>query len=153
MKNEADFKKHFKSSVRTQGGFSISLAAPMLAGVPDLYVVLPGFAPVLLEAKWMKEITDKTNKQIPITMIQKHFIDKCNKVHPGIAWCLVGYKFDKQYWAVLLNTYNKIDVRCGNPVSIKNHSEFFDVKTLFELYVPKMNLTYEPVCANVTVEA
>lgn len=152
MKSEAEFKKHFKASVRAQGGFSISLAAPMLAGVPDLWCCIPGYVPVLLEAKWMKEITINTNKQIPITPIQKHFLDNCNKVHPGIAWCLIGYKFDSHYWAVLLNTNDRIEVGRGTAAPIAKHSELFDIKRMFELYVPKMNLTYGPKCATVSVD-
>ena len=143
MKDEAAFKRHFKKSVTAQGGFSISLAAPILNGVPDLYVVLPGVVPVLLEAKWMKEITVNTNKQIPLTMLQKHFLDSCNDVHPGVAHCLIGYKLNNRYWATLLNTKDRVVMGAGCPISILTQKELFNVRLMFELYVPKMNYVYK----------
>lgn len=152
MKDEAAFKRHFKKSVSAQGGFSISLAAPMLSGVPDLYVVMPGYTPVLLEAKWMKEITNKTNKQIPLRPMQKNFLDKCNNIHPGVAWVLIGYKFNGAYWAGLFNSEERIMTDRDSVSRISTHSELFDVKRIFELYVPRMNLTYAPVCATMPVE-
>jgi len=143
MKDEAAFKRHFKKSVTAQGGFSISLSAPMLAGIPDLYCVLPGFAPVLLEAKWMKEINNKTDRQIPITKIQKHYLENCNKIYPGIAWCLVGYQCNTSYYAGLFDTEDRITTGTKTTVRISKHSELWDVKRLFELYVPKMNYVYQ----------
>lgn len=153
MKSEAEFKKHFKASVKAHGGFSISLAAPMLPGIPDLYVVLPGFAPVLLEAKWLKEVPDKFNRSAKFTELQKHFIKKCNEVHKGIAWGLVGWKYNKKIFAKLVYPDRNVDSVSLyiNMVSINKQTEHFDVRQMFELYVPKMNLTYAPICASVPV--
>lgn len=158
MKSEAEFKKHFKASVRAQGGFSISLAAPMLSGVPDLYVVMPGFAPVLLEAKWMKEVPERFNRKAGFTELQKYFINNCNKVHKGVAWGLVGMTHKTIIHASLHDVNSNVssdDIYLEHDESISkidNKKEFFNVRQMFELYVPKMNLTYSPKCVNVTVD-
>lgn len=155
MKSEADFKKHFKASVKSHGGFSISLAAPMLPGIPDLYVVLPGYAPVLLEAKWLKDVPELFERTIKYTDMQKNFIAHCNKVLVGSAWGLVGGKIGKKIFASMHDTKNKfaswyiIGDGCS---TINTQKEVFDVPAMFDGLVPKMNLTYTPVCATMPVE-
>lgn len=156
MKNEADFKKHFKASVRAQGGFSISLAAPMLPGIPDLYVVMPGFAPVLLEAKWLKEVPLRFKRTLKFTELQKNFINHCNKVLNGSAWGLIGFQIGSTKLAILHNPNFQLlwdGSQFPAPVTINTQKEFFDVSTLFTGQVPKMNLTYTPTCGNVPVDA
>lgn len=92
MKNEADFKKAFKLSVKTQKGFSLSLAAPTFAGIPDLYVIMPEYIPVLIEAKWLGEIKrDTFFRKIPFTEMQIHWIDKCHNITPYSALGLIGF--------------------------------------------------------------
>lgn len=153
MKDEAAFKKRFKASVRAQGGFSISLAAPMMPGIPDLYCVMPGFAPVLLEAKWMKELPFLFNRKPKFTELQKHFIASCNKVHPGIAWGLIGGKYDKRIFACLappsMNIHSHY-INSDNVSFLVKQSEFFDIRKLFELYVPRMEFNY---AAPLTIDA
>lgn len=158
MKSEADFKKHFKASVKAYGGFSISLAAPMLPGIPDLYVVMPGFAPVLLEAKLLKNLTDRFNITPRFTELQKHFINNCNKILSGSAWGLICMKYQGCIHATLTDpnlkfSYIQISTPCKNASVITHKSEYFDIPAMFDGLVPKMNLTYAPVCANVTVGA
>jgi hypothetical protein len=102
MKNEADFKSAFKKSVKAQGGYAISLAAPMLIGTPDLYVIMPGYAPVLLEAKWLGIVGAKFKRKLQFTAMQRHYLEECNKVRTGSALGLIGFKFDKIYHAVLV---------------------------------------------------
>lgn len=151
MKDEAAFKKHFKASVRAQGGFSISLSAPVFPGIPDLYCVMPGFAPVLLEAKWLKEVPEKFNRQAGFTELQKNFINNCNKVHKGIAWGLVGMTHKKQIHASLCDVNCNItsdDIYMEHDESIsklENSKELFDVRAMFELYVPKLNYEFQPL--------
>ncbi len=155
MKSEADFKKHFKASVRAQGGFSISLAAPMMPGLPDIYCVMPGFAPVLLEAKWLKEVPDKFKRTLRFTEMQKMYLRSCNKVLKGSAHGLVGLKWKGKIWALIVDTntiltHDHINEHCA---CISKQSEYFMVKEFFYLNgVPKMNLTYTPTCGSVSIE-
>lgn len=103
MKNEADFKKVFKTSVKARKGFAISLAAPMLAGIPDLYCILPGYIPILLEAKWLGEINSVVfNRKIPYSPLQVHWMEECNKVNPFSAFGLIGFKRNGTVYAVLV---------------------------------------------------
>lgn len=103
MKNEADFKKAFKKSVRAQGGYSISLSAPMLIGTPDLYVIMPGYMPVLLEAKWLGTVGAKFKRKLQFTPMQRDFLKECNKVKDCAALGLIGFRLDKDNHAVLVS--------------------------------------------------
>lgn len=144
--DESSFKTLFKKSVKAQGGFSISLAAPMLAGCPDLYVAMPGFVPVLLEAKWLKECPDKFKRTPKFTELQKHYINNCNRVHPGFAHGLVGLKYQNKIHALICdpNIIITQDHLFGSgSTQISKQTEFFDVKALFELYVPKMIYNFQ----------
>lgn len=157
MRNEAAFKKHFKASVRAQGGFSISLAAPMLPGIPDLYVVMPGYVPVLLEAKLLKNLSDRFNITPRFTEMQKNFINNCNKVLPGSAFGLICMKYQGCIHATLTDpnlkfSYLQISTPCKNASVITHKSEYFDVRAMFEGVVPKLELTYTPTCGSVAAD-
>lgn len=100
MKNEAAFKKAFKLSVRRYKGFSLSLAAPMISGIPDLFVVMPGFMPVLLEAKWLGEIKrEKFSRKMEYTSLQMLWIKECHEVNPYTAMGLAGFIYNNQIHA------------------------------------------------------
>lgn len=104
MKDEKDFKKVFKSSVKRHKGFALSLAAPMLVGIPDLYVAMPGYAPVLLEAKWLGEIKrDSFFRKIPFTGLQTHWLEEVNNVSKNCALGLIGMIYQNRIHCILLN--------------------------------------------------
>lgn len=103
MKNEADFKTKFKKSIKYHKGFSLSLAAPMLAGIPDLYVVMPEYMPVLLEAKWLGEITrDSFKRKLPFTDLQVEWIKQCHNICAFSAMGLIGFNYQTRIHAVLV---------------------------------------------------
>lgn len=103
MKNESEFKTLFKKSVTRAKGLSLSLAAPMIVGIPDLYVVVPPFIPLLLEAKWLGKIErDKFNRKVPFTPLQDLFLNQCHGVSPYSAMGLIGFIYQKQIHAVLV---------------------------------------------------
>jgi len=145
MKNEAEFKTVFKKSVRAQKGFCLSLAAPMIVGIPDLYVVINGFMPVLLEAKWLGVVNHYPFKRkIEYTEMQKKWIVDCCEVRRYSALGLIGYKYgDKKnsyeaHIQEVVRDKNYIDDRSKNYVSYKDG--VFDVIQLFEkINVPKVN--------------
>ncbi len=138
MKDEASFKRVFKKSVKAQGGHSISLSAPMLAGIPDLYVVMPGYMPVLIEAKFFKDLPEtQFKRKIPFTDMQKIWIRDCHNVVNYTAMGLVGYKIGKSVYATL-KPYDcdKFDTLTENdPYTVRLTDGLFDVSMLFE-FIP-----------------
>lgn len=101
MNDEAGFKSHFKKSARKQGGYCISLAAPMISGIPDLYCIMPGFVPVLIEAKWLGTLNDKFKRKIQYTPMQRMVLDEVNTVYPNAALGLIGFKYKGKLHSVL----------------------------------------------------
>lgn len=102
MKNEAEFKSIFKKSIKAHKGFSLSLAAPMVVGIPDLYVVIPGYIPILLEAKWLGDIKKPTFKRkINYSPLQQNFLNECNRVNNYSAFGLIGFKYQSFTYAVM----------------------------------------------------
>lgn len=75
----------------------------MIVGVPDLFVVMPGYMPVLLEAKWLGEIKrEKFSKKIPFTEMQMLWIKECHDVNPYTAMGLIGFIYNTQIMACLV---------------------------------------------------
>lgn len=149
MKNENEFKTAFKKSVKAQGGFSISLAAPMLVGIPDLYVIMPGYMPILLEAKWIGEVNYKFKRKIQYTEMQKHWINECCEVKRYSAMGLVGLKLNKFYYAFLLEAGkgdNYLDDNAFTQAASSIYGgdpgipKIFNVSFMFDTAnIPKMN--------------
>ena len=138
MKNEAEFKTAFKKSVKAQGGFAISLAAPMLAGIPDLYVIMPGFMPVLLEAKWMKELSLKP-KKIPYSKLQGYYLNEIHNIQSKAAMGLIGYKYSGFTLCALLPP-NVFNVNVYTTLSVILENKLFNVKQLFiNSAIPRLN--------------
>ena len=132
---ESEFKRLFKKSVKYHGGFSASLSSNLHSGLPDLYVIVPSYPPVLIEAKFLKEVGDKFSRKINYSEIQRVFLNSCNKVQPGAAFGLVGFKQGSNLYACLIHPcHNYIDSSfaeyCG--VSIVNRTcPYFDIPGLF----------------------
>ena len=143
MKNEAEFKKAFKNSVKAQSGYSISLAAPMLPGIPDLYVIMPNYMPVLIEAKWLGNIGDRFRRKLALTEMQKMYLDECCKIHSKSALILVGYRQYGEYWATLkLRTIGQDEYEDGRSgLTCKFDKKLCDVGFMFDsLDVPKIKM-------------
>lgn len=102
LRNEADFKRAFKKSIMAQGGYAISLAAPMIAGIPDLYILMPKYIPILVEAKWLGEIDRiKFKRKVPYSEMQKMWIKDCHNVLPYSAMGLVGFEWQSVVYGVM----------------------------------------------------
>lgn len=90
-------------SVKNQRGYAMSLAAPTFAGLPDLYIIMPEYMPILLEAKWLGEIKrDTFFRKVPFTEMQMHWIDKCHNITPYSAMGLIGFIYKKEIHAALV---------------------------------------------------
>lgn len=139
MKNEADFKSLFKKSVRHAKGFSLSLAAPMVVGIPDLFVVMPGYMAVLLEAKWLGELNrENFSRKVQYTAPQILWIESCHKVNPYTAMGLIGFIYKKEIHACFVpydcDIFSQFDntflTKCAYSVRSKE-TKLFDVGAMF----------------------
>jgi hypothetical protein len=135
MKNEAEFKTIFCKSARKQKGYSLRLAAPVLPGIPDMYIVMPGYMPVLLEAKWMVVDIPKFDRQIKYRPMQLNYAHQVNKVQPHALMGLIGVKYLDCIYAILMDihpTENRISdsfFRTCDKVALQGG--YFDVDCLF----------------------
>lgn len=145
MRNEAEFKKIFCNSVKRDKGFTIKLAAPMFGGIPDLYCIYPGYMPVLLEAKWLGDLTHLFSRKIPLSALQLYWLEESNKVQPHSSFGLVGFKHEGITYAVL-TSYNVTQINYAfknnwSYCSYNPATKLFDVHNLFATSpIPMMNL-------------
>lgn len=143
MKCEADFKNIFKKSVTGVGGYCKPLAAPVLAGIPDLYCIVPGFMPVLLEAKWLGVLTrEKFRRKIQYSALQDLWLTESHKVQPYSAMGLIGYKYLDDTFCTLLppgvTLFSSID-HAVTSMKVKYEAKSFDVNKLFSVSpIPEM---------------
>jgi hypothetical protein len=139
MKNEAEFKSLIKKSVIYCKGYCFSIAAPMISGLPDLYIVLPGYLPVLLEAKWLGEIKRESFSRKPqFTELQAHWIKSCDDVVPFSAMGLIGFKYKDVYTAALVKygtplfyAFSNIFLTDCSYVKYSQATKRFDMQQLF----------------------
>ncbi len=145
MQNVAAFKKIFCKSVKDDNGFTMKLAAPMFGGIPDLYVIYPGYMPILLEAKWLGDLTPLFSRKIPFSALQMHWLEETNKVQAHSSFGLIGFTYGCLTYAVLTD-FHVIQINHGFqnmwPYCIYNSkTKRFDVRTLFKYSpVPIMNM-------------
>lgn len=147
VKNEAEFKSLFKKSVRAQKGFSLSLAAPMVVGIPDLFVVMPGYMAILLEAKWLGEIKrDNFSRKLLFTPMQINWIETSHKVNPYTAMGLIGFVYKENIHAcfVAYDTplFSQFDntflTNCSYSIRCQQ-TKLFDVSAMFaKVPIPKL---------------
>ena len=147
MKNEAEFMQTFKRSVRVSRGHSISLAAPLVSGIPDLYIIVPSYIPVLLEAKWIKGITrEKFKRKIRWSGMQKYIIQSLHEITPFSAMGLIGLHFCNKLYAVLVayNTpifehFTEDFINCCSYTVWDSEKKCFDILSLFaKVPIPKI---------------
>lgn len=147
MKNEAEFKAAFKKSVRAQGGFAISLSAPMISGIPDLYVIMPGYCPILLEAKWLGKVKYSFSQTIKYTKLQNFYLNEICQVKDYTAMGLIGWeiidaiKNEPKYWCTLVHPLlKKIDWGNTNLRYMPYVDKLFHISALMSYYpIPHIN--------------
>lgn len=152
MKNEAAFKTIFKNSIKAMGGYSLSLAAPMISGISDLYVNAPTYSPILLECKWLGSLTRTFNRKIPITPIQKFVLDECCRANLNTAFGLVGFEWNGETYAVLITpeiTQLTFRFEDSFPYAVySRQSKTFDLTKMFEASkIPRLNHFRYGICA------
>ena len=102
MKNEREFKQLIKKSVKHYKGVYLALAAPMLAGLPDSYISMPPYIPLLVEMKWLGEVNNIFKRTIRFTPMQKFFIEQCHNISPYSAMGLIGFIYNKEIYCALV---------------------------------------------------
>lgn len=144
MNNESDFKKVFCSSVGKFGGYSFKIAMSTMSGLPDIYCAMPGYVPVLLEAKYDKSITEgKFKRKIKYRPFQREILNNCNKVYKyytnyKVSFCLMGLDINDKKYCTLIDPELKeithdLIVNENELVPIQKHKDgwFIDVDMLF----------------------
>ena len=132
--NETAFKLLFKKSVEHHGGVAISLNSSFYAGLPDLYILVPGYTPCLVEAKFLKDVGPTFKRKINYSPVQRSILDKTSKLCEHASLGLVGYKQGKQLIAALVpSKLEHITHDChhaGTSISIRG--KFFDIPGMFK---------------------
>jgi hypothetical protein len=131
MNSEIELKKKIKDSAKAQGGFAVSLASGMHGGLPDLYVVMPGFAPLLLEAKWIKNTSQGFKRKIPYSPMQRNFFNNCNTVVSNAAIGIIGFKLDKITYMCIIDPQR--DVICSDFIFYTGYDTIYKGKKLFDV--------------------
>lgn len=153
MKNEAEFKLQFKKSVSKHGGYCMTLAAPMISGIPDLYVIMPGYLPIVLEAKWMGKIIKSTfNRKPQFTPMQEEWLNELHKRVSYSALGLMGFIYnDKVHAAFIVPTTQQFSRFNHNFVfdcaycAIDKHKDFFNIPLLFsKVPIPRIHADVKP---------
>ena len=139
MKNEADFKKLIKKSVTAQGGLYISLACPVLSGIPDAYILMPGYSPILVEAKYMKDLNDTFHRSIHYTAMQKYYLKHCENILTDSCVGLMGVHHKGQYKAIITRSYvtqvTSDDAQIATKFAINFPTrELFDILGIMDYY-------------------
>lgn len=108
MKNESDFKKVFKKSVKHYGGYAMSLACPTFNGIPDLAFILPNKSINFIEAKFVKDIKNtKFRRKLNITALQRDWLKEFNLRRSNCAMILVGLVYHGDVYAILYPYYQE----------------------------------------------
>lgn len=77
---EVDIQRSILDLVRDVGGFGFKMSNQFLSGVPDLFVVLPTFAPVLMEVKNEGEVKETTIRKVGVTPLQREKLLRLNQL-------------------------------------------------------------------------
>lgn len=128
MKTEAEFKKLFCDSVKKQGGYTLRLAAPLMSGLPDIYCNMPGYCPLLLEAKFIKGLSGEFKRKIGYSKLQLNILRSCWDANPYTAFCLMGVEHENiLYWSLLEPSLEAIT---KENLSNGFFSEFYDIRNM-----------------------
>lgn len=148
MTNEAEFKKRIKVSIKHHGGFAVNLASVGMSvgGLPDIYAVIPNYGPVLLEAKWLKDVGDTFKRKINYSALQKQFLKETNSVYNGSSYGIVGFAHGSRIYACLIQheieTLHEGYVTSRSTSYIERGTPYFDIPSMFKnagVKVPALN--------------
>lgn len=114
---EREFKNLIKLSVRRQHGVYIPLAAPMTSGLPDAYINMPSYIPILMECKWLGEIKrEKFSRTPQFSPMQINFLQTCHDISPYSAMGGLGFIYEDKIHCAL--------VAYGTPLFYNFNSDF-----------------------------
>lgn len=108
---EVDHQTNIKLSVKAQGGYSLKLSNRFTVGVPDLLIMMPGFAPCFAEVKDLGLCVDSFDRKLDVSPKQALTMKQMVKVYdpmmygvkaPQVAFILVVAKWKLQHVIVPL---------------------------------------------------
>lgn len=155
MKTEKDYEEMFITCVKQQGGHAFKIKMSSINGLPDMYCVMPGFVPVLLEAKLIKDVGAKFKRTIHYSKLQTELLKNCNKVNPlhTVAYGLVFVKgYMEQDYCTLMEpeipTLTNYDITSLRHGLVGIHSYGLNVKDLFHATVPALYQKADHISVN-----
>lgn len=95
-RQETEYSKIFVDCAIKQGGHAFKIAMSTVSGLPDLYCAMPGYVPVLLEAKLIKDVGGTFKRKINYSKLQHNLLKDCNRVYNNIK-VAYGLVFVKDY--------------------------------------------------------
>lgn len=143
---ENDYENLFISSVKKQGGHAFKIKMSSIGGLPDLCCFMPGYSPVLLEAKLIKDVGLKFKRTIHYSKLQVELLKNCNKVNSVLtAYGLIFIKdYDGKDACILMDpevpTITHNDILSLEPGYIYiQRDKALDVNNLFKHIVPRLH--------------
>lgn len=148
MKTEKEYEELFISCVKRQGGHAFKIKMSTISGLPDLYCVMPGYSPVLLEAKLIKDVNLKFKRTIRYSKLQVELLKNCNKVNSVMtAFGLVFVKDHDGTDVVILMDPEVPTITHNDLHSLKHGYTYIvdgaiNVNNLFHAVVPKLQMNF-----------
>ncbi len=71
-------------------GYCLKISHQTAVGIPDLLLSMPGFAPCLIECKWLGEVMPNFSRKIKLTDKQRFQLYCFNNANRDTGWVLVG---------------------------------------------------------------
>lgn len=108
MTHETTRQLQILKSARAAGGYGHKASNQYTAGIPDLHVIIPGYAPVDIEVKDLKEVGAKFRRKVDTTPLQKDTMDNMNRVirllspQAAAAFVMVTYQRGRNIFVAYL---------------------------------------------------
>lgn len=101
--SELRVQRQIIEAVRFHGGVAFKQSNRFLAGLPDLFIKLPGLQAAMVEVKWSPKINRLRRVGVNLTPLQRKYLRDLRQVSMNAFWIVVG-KQSLDTWMVL----------CGN---------------------------------------
>lgn len=113
MSKELKLQTDIIKSVERMGGYGLKMSNRFMIGIPDLLIMLPPYAPCIIEVKDFGEVVDKFNLKVPVTPKQNHTLNLMSGVyerhfnHGCVSMVLVGMVHKNEHRLVSLHRDEK----------------------------------------------
>lgn len=127
-------------SAKAAGGWGIKLANQHSAGIVDLMIVMPDFAPVMIEVKDLG-LRAKTpiGSRINTSPLQRHFMDKANGISRGVfSFVLTTYHIGRDHFVFATLPSEQVITTLEDRFKVPAQDRYPIVDILNHMDVPKM---------------